>query len=85
MDVCGSADKESTAKWETWVQSLGWEDPRTEKLPTPVFWLGEFHALYSPWCCKELGTTERLSLHFSTINTLARSARNQSDPVVMYE
>ena len=22
---------------------------RREKLPTPVFWPGEFHALYSPW------------------------------------
>ena len=29
---------------ETWVQSVGWEDPwRREKLPTPVFWPGEFH------------------------------------------
>ena len=32
--------------WETWVRSLGWEDPwvgkipwRREQLPTPVFWL----------------------------------------------
>ena len=30
---------------ETWVQSLGWEDPlgRAQQ-PTPVFWPGE-----SPW------------------------------------
>ena len=29
---------------ETWVRSLGWEDPwRRERLPTPVFWPGEFH------------------------------------------
>ena len=36
--------------WETWVQSLGWEDPleKGERLPTPVFWPGEFHGLYSP-------------------------------------
>ena len=35
---------------ETWVQSLGWEDPLEKgKLPTPVFWPGEFHGLYSPW------------------------------------
>ena len=34
---------------KTWVQSLGWEDPwRRERLPTPVFWPGEFHGLYSP-------------------------------------
>jgi len=32
---------------ETWVQSLGWEDPRRrERLPNPVFWPGEFHGLY---------------------------------------
>ena len=29
---------------ETWVQSLGWEDPLERgRLPTPVFWPGEFH------------------------------------------
>ena len=32
-----------------------------ERLPTPVFWLGEFNGLYSPWGRKELGTTEPLS------------------------
>ena len=26
---------------ETWVQSLGWEDPL--EIPTPVFWPGEFY------------------------------------------
>ena len=36
------------AVWETWVQSLGcrkipW---RKERLPTPVFWLGEFHGVH---------------------------------------
>ena len=34
---------------------------RKEQLPTPVFWPGEFHGLYSPWGCKELDTTEQLS------------------------
>ena len=55
---------------ETWVQPLGWEDPlslwRRERLPTSVFWPGEFHgqsslAGYSPWGRKELDTTEWLS------------------------
>ena len=42
----------------TWVQSLGWEDPwRRERLPTPVFWTGEFHGLYSPLGLKESDTT----------------------------
>ena len=40
---------------ETWVQSLGWEDPwRREQLSTPVFWPEEFHGLYSPWGHKVL-------------------------------
>ena len=52
-----------TAIWETWVRSLGWEDPLEKgRLPTPVFRPGEFHGLYSPWGRKESDTTERLSL-----------------------
>ena len=44
---------------ETWVRSLSWEDPRKrERLPTPVFWPGEFQGLHSPWGRKELETTE---------------------------
>ena len=35
---------------------------RRERLPTPVFWPGEFHGLYSPWGHKESDTTEGLSL-----------------------
>ena len=60
--------KKSPAMQETWVQSLGWEDPlEKEWLPTPVFWPGEFHgqrslAGYSPWGRKESDTTEGLSL-----------------------
>ena len=40
---------------------------RREKLPSPVFWPGEFHCLYSPWGCKELDMTEPLSLSLSFI------------------
>ena len=55
--------KDAPAMRETWVQSLGWEDPLEKgKVPTPVFWPKEFHGLYSPWGCKEWDTTERLSL-----------------------
>ena len=35
---------------------------RRKRLPTPLFWPGEFHGLYSPWVCKELDSTEQLSL-----------------------
>ena len=40
--------KKPPAMWETWVQSLGWEDPLEKgKLSTPVFWPGEFRGLKS--------------------------------------
>ena len=38
---------------ETWVWSLGSEDPLEKGKATQntsVFWLGEFHGLYSPFC-----------------------------------
>ena len=36
--------KNLPAMQETWVQSLGWEDPwRRAGKPTPVFLPGEFH------------------------------------------
>ena len=47
--------------WETIPQ-------RRERLPTPVFWPGEFHGLYSPWGHKESDTTERLSFSLSSTN-----------------
>ena len=62
---CGSAGKESACNAETWVRSLGWEDPLEKgKATQSIFWPGEFHELYSPWGRKESDTTERLSLHF---------------------
>jgi len=54
--------KNLPAMWETWVGKILW---RRERLPTPVFWPGEFHRLYSPWGCKELDRTDQLSLSLS--------------------
>jgi len=48
--------------FDPWLGKIPW---RWERLPTPVFWLREFHGLYSPWGRKELDTTEQLSLHFT--------------------
>ena len=60
--------KNQPAMWETWVRSLGWEDPLEKgKAITLVFWPGEFHGLCSPRGRKELDTTERLSLTRSNI------------------
>ena len=56
--------KSLPAMQKTRVRSLGWEDPLEKGwLPTPVFWPGEFHGLYSPLGLKELDTNEQLSLH----------------------
>ena len=57
---CGSAGKESTCNVGDlgsipWVGKIPW---RRERLPTPVFWPGEFHGLYSPWGHKESDTIE---------------------------
>ena len=48
-----------------WVGKIPW---RRERLPTPVFWPGEFHELYNPWGYKESDTTDQLSL--STCHSL---------------
>ena len=40
---------------DPWTGKIPW---RRERVPTPVFWPGEFHGLYSPWGRKESGTTE---------------------------
>ena len=56
--------KNLPAMRETWVQSLGWEDPleKGKAIPTPIFWPGEFLGLYSPWGHKESDMTEWLWL-----------------------
>ena len=54
--------KNPPAMLETWVQSLGWEDPLEKgKATHSSIWPGEFHGLYSPQGCKELDMTEQLS------------------------
>ena len=60
--------KNLPAMWETWVQSLGREDPwRRERLLTAEFLPGEFHGQkslvgYSPSGHKESDMTEQLTL-----------------------
>ena len=45
--------------FDPWVGKISW---RREWPPTPVFWPGEVHGLYSSWGCKESDATERISL-----------------------
>ena len=66
--------KNLTIMQETQVQSLGWEDPLEKGMATHSSILpGEFHGQkslvgYSPWDCKELDTTEQLTLsHFQNM------------------
>ena len=57
--------KNLPAMWETWVQSLGWEDPLEKGKATHSSILaGEFHGLYSPEGRKESDMTKQLSLSF---------------------
>ena len=59
------------AMWETWVQSLSWEDPLEKEMATHssilawrIPWAEEPGGLYSPWGRKESDTTELLHFHF---------------------
>ena len=47
--------KNLAAVQETWVGKSPW---RRERLPTPIFWPGECHGLYSLWGHKESDMTE---------------------------
>ena len=55
---------------ETWVRSLGWEDPLEKEMVThssTLAWrIHGWRSLvgYSPWGSKELDTTEQLHFHF---------------------
>ena len=57
---CGSAGKESACNVGDLgsIPGLGRSPGEGKGYPTPVFWPGEFHGLYSPWSCKELASTK---------------------------
>ena len=51
--------------WETWIQSLDWEDPLEKGMAThssilawKIPWTEELGRLYSPWDYRESNTTE---------------------------
>ena len=54
---------------------LGRFPQRREWLPTPVFWPGQFHGLYSLWSRKDSDMTEQHSLYFWT-SLVARLVKN---------
>ena len=56
--------KNLPAMWETWVRSLGWEDPPEKGKATHssiLAWKIPW-TVYSPWGLKDSEMTERLSL-----------------------
>ena len=59
--------KNLPAMQETWIWSLGWEDPLEEGMATHSIKLPGQRSLvgYSPWGCKELDTAEWLITHMS--------------------
>ena len=68
--------KNLPAMQETWVQSLGWEDPLEEGMRTysSRFWRILENSMdrgslagYSAWGHKELDVTKQLSFHFHTL------------------
>jgi len=68
--------------FDPWVGKIPW---RRERLPTPVFWPGEFHGLYGQQGHKELDTTERLSVtHSQPINNVVIVSVKGFGPTYIY-
>ena len=65
--------KNPPAMWETWVRSLGWEDPLEKGKATHFSILAWRTPWMSPWGHRELDATERLSLHFTLVFTYCLS------------
>ena len=63
--------------FDPWVGKILW---RRKQLPTPVFWPGELHGLYSSWGRKESDRTEGLSLSpYTKLCTALSSSGNPQD------
>ena len=53
VDELNKRETSGRSGFDPW---LGKIPSRRERLPTAVFWPGEFHGLYSPWDHKVSGT-----------------------------
>ena len=78
--------KNLTARWETWVRSPGWEVVwRRERLPTPVFWPGEFHGQRSLTGYMELPVrTWWLTCKYKDLSNQGRSPGEGNDNPLQY-
>ena len=61
---------------ETWVRSLGWEDPLEKgKATHSSILVWRIHGLYGPWGLKESDTTEQLSPSLSLFKAIMHALR----------
>ena len=60
---CGSTDKQSATVWETWVQSLGWEDP-LEKGKVTHLSIMAWRIPWAVWCLGSQSLTQLSDFHF---------------------
>ena len=91
MYICGALVaqmvKNLPAVWETWVLTLGQEDPLEKGcLPIPVFLSGEFHgqrslAGCSLWGLKELNMADWLTLSLSYLCVYMYIGEGNGTPV----
>ena len=73
LNIVAQLVKNPPAMQETWVQSLGWEDLLEKgKVPTPVFWPGEFHGVKKSW-------TRPGNFQTSLVSQKIESACNEGD------
>ena len=74
--------------FDPWVGRIPW---RRERLPTPVFWPGEFHGLYSLWVAKSrtrLNDLHFFTLHFQMVGEgrwLSRAEQGRMVPEIPWE
>ena len=69
--------KNPPVMWEIFPGLGRW---RRERLPTSVFWPGEFHGLYSPWGHREPDKTERFSLTLMAVQKRLIPTQEQTVP-----
>ena len=68
---------------ETPVRFLDREDPqRRERLPTPVFWPGDFHGLYRMW---STGEGHGKPLQYSCLENPMNSMKRQNNRILKAE
>ena len=76
--------KNSPAMQETWVWSLGWEDPLEKGKAIHSSILTSRITCTCPWGHKELDTTERLSLSLHMISTFSHDLLHLSVSVMIF-